>query len=126
MEPNKEGFSFTYSAKEQDEVKRIREKYIPETEAEDKMTRLRRLDASVTKKGTVWSVIVGVIGTLIMGSGMSMAMVAGGDWFILGVILGVAGIAVLSVAYPLYTAITRRERARITPEILRLTEELMK
>ena len=42
------GFSYTYSAKEQAELKRIREKYTETTETEDKLTRLRRLDASVT------------------------------------------------------------------------------
>ena len=42
MENNNEnkGFQYTYSAKEQAELKRIREKYTPPTEAEDKMERL--------------------------------------------------------------------------------------
>ena len=43
------GFSYTYSAKEQAELKRIRDKYTPPTEPEDKLERLRRLDAEVTK-----------------------------------------------------------------------------
>ena len=41
------GFQYTYSAKEQAELKRIRDKYTAPTESEDKMARLRRLDASV-------------------------------------------------------------------------------
>lgn len=48
---NKETFSYTYSAKQQEEIKKIREKYAPK-EA-DKMEQLRRLDESVTRKGTV-------------------------------------------------------------------------
>ena len=70
---NKENFSYTYSAKQQEEIKKIREKYLPK-EA-DKMARLRRLDQSVTQKGTVISLIAGIIGTLIMGFGMSCCMV---------------------------------------------------
>ena len=45
-----EGFSYTYSAKQMDEVKSIRSKYEVREETEDKMEKLRRLDASVTKK----------------------------------------------------------------------------
>lgn len=126
MEPNKEGFSYTYSAGERDEVKRIRDKYLPDSEAEDKLTRLRRLDASVPRKGTVWAITVGTTGTLTLGCGMSMAMVGAGVWFIPGILIGLLGIVLIASGYPLYMAITKRERERLAPEILRLTEELMK
>ncbi len=126
MEPNKEGFSYTYSAGERDEVKRIRSKYLPDSEVEDKLTRLRRLDASVPRKGTVRAITVGTTGTLTLGGGMSMALVGGGVWFIPGIVIGLLGMVLIASAYPLFMAITKRERARIAPEILRLTEELMK
>jgi hypothetical protein len=126
MEPNKEGFSYTYSAGERDEVKRIRDKYLPDSEGEDKLTRLRRLDANVPRKGTVWAITVGTTGTLILGGGMSMALVGAGVWFIPGILIGLLGIVLIASAYPLYIAITKRERERLAPEILRLTEELMK
>lgn len=126
MEPNKEGFSYTYSAGERDEVKRIRDKYLPDSAAEDKLTRLRRLDAGVPRKGTVWAITVGTTGTLTLGGGMSMAMVGGGIWFIPGIIVGLLGMVLIASAYPLFMAITKRERERVAPEILRLTEELMK
>ena len=56
MEEKKESFHYTYSAKQQEEIQSIRKKYLPQ---EDKMEQLRRLDRSVTRKGTVVSVIVG-------------------------------------------------------------------
>lgn len=119
-----ETFTFTYSAKEQEEIKNIRKKYAaPE---ENKMELLRRLDAGVTKKGTAAALIVGVLGTLLLGIGMCCCMVWQGAWFLPGVIIGVIGIAVLSAAYPLYNHVTRKERKKIAPEILRLTDELMK
>ena len=120
---NKETFSYTYSAKEQEEIKKIREKYVPK-EA-DKMEQLRRLDESVTKKGTVISLVVGIIGALILGTGMSMCMVWT-DLFVLGIIVGVVGIVMVSAAYPLYSYVTKKEREKIAPEIIRLTDELMK
>ena len=120
---NKETFNYTYSAKQQEEIKKIREKYVPK-EA-DKMEQLRSLDASVSRKGTIFSLIIGIIGTLIFGTGMSMCLVWT-DLFLLGIIVGIVGITAVSLAYPLYSFITKRERERIAPEIIRLTDELMK
>lgn len=120
---NKETFSYTYSAKEQEEIKKIREKYVPK-EA-DKMEQLRRLDASVTQKGTVISLVVGIVGALILGTGMSMCMVWT-ELFVLGIIVGIVGIVMVSDAYPLYSYVTKKEREKIAPEIIRLTDELMK
>ena len=117
-------FRYTYSARQQEELKRIRSKYLPKEE--DKMAYLRRLDASATTKATTVSLVVGVIGTLILGLGMSCCMVWTSRWFVPGILLGLAGFAVLGMAYPLYNRTLRKEREKIAPEILRLTEELMK
>ena len=117
-------FQYTYSAKEQEELKRIRSKYAPKEE--NKMELLRRLDAQVTQKATMYSIIVGVIGALILGAGMSCCLVWGGAVFVLGIIVGVLGLAIIGLAYPLYNRTLNKERKRIAPEILRLTEELMK
>jgi len=121
---NENFFQYTYSAKQQAEIKHIRDKYFaPE---EDKMEQLRRLDRSVTSGATAIALILGIVGTLIMGFGMSCVMVWTDTLFIPGIITGLLGIAVLSLAYPLYLHITKRNRARIAPEIIRLTDELMK
>ena len=110
MEEKKETFTFTYSASQQEEVKRIREKYAPATEQEDKMERLRRLDRAATKPGTVAALIVGTIDTL----------------FIPGIIIGVVGIIGICAAYPLYLHITKKRRDKLAPEIMHLADELMK
>ena len=126
-----EGFSYTYSAKQMEEIRRIREKYEAKNETEDKMEKLRRLDESATKKATVFSLILGILGTLIMGTGMSLAMTELayflGDFAMpVGIGTGVIGIVIISLAYPVYTHTLKKERERIAPEILRLTDELMK
>ena len=123
MEHNNETFCYTYSAKEQEELKRIQEKYIPK---EDKMAQLRRLDQSSTQKGTIISVTVGIISCLIMGIGMCCTMVWSDTWFLPGVIIGIFGIAGVAMAYPLYLRITKKQREKLAPEIIRLTEELIK
>ena len=130
----KETFNYTYSAKEQDEIKAIRKKYIVPEETEDKMTQLRRMDASVTQKAQAFSIALGVIGALILGTGMSLAMTNIGEMIglqgvlvmILGIIIGIVGIVLVCAAYPTYNAILKKEREKIAPEIIRLTDELMK
>lgn len=120
---NKDTFSYTYSAAQQEEIRKIREKYAPK-EA-DKMEQLRRLDESVTRKGTAVSIAAGVIGSLIFGVGMCCCMVWT-ELFVLGIIVGLLGIAAISAAYPLHNYVIKKEREKIAPEIIRLTDELMK
>ena len=126
---NQETFKLTYSAQQQEEIARIREKYTPREP--DKMERLRELDAGAGKKATMYSIIVGVLGTLLLGAGMSLAMTElgsalGAYGYFVGIALGVIGIAVLACAYPLYNRTLKKEREKIAPEILRLTDELLK
>ncbi len=125
MEEKKETFNYTYSAAEQSEIKRIREKYAPPANKEDKMERLRRLDAGVTKPGMIVSLIIGVISTLIMGFGMCCTMVWEG-LFIPGIIIGIVGIIGIIASYPIYSRITKKRREKLAPEILRLSDELIK
>ena len=131
---NKESFNYTYSAKEQEEIKAIRKKYAAPEEPEDKMAQLRRLDAGVTQKAQAFSLVFGVIGALILGMGMSLAMtdigktvgLLGGMAMLAGILIGIVGIVLISVAYPIYNRIIKKEREKIAPEIIRLTDELMK
>lgn len=122
MEQNNSSFRYTYSAPQQEEIKKIRQKYLPKEE--DKMAQLRRLDQSATNKGTTAALIAGIVGALILGLGMSCAMVW--ELFVIGIFIGVIGIALIAMAYPLYLRITKVEREKIAPEIMRLTDELMK
>lgn len=125
MENNKnKSFNYTYSAKEQEEIKNIRKKYIPQDE--DKMQLLKRLDESVYQKASVIALIIGIIGALVMGIGMSCCMVWAGTLFIPGIIVGVIGIMLVCLAYPIYIRTLKKEREKIAPEIIRLTDELMK
>ena len=118
----KETFTYTYSAKQQEEIKSIRQKYIP-CEL-NKMEQLRRLDKSATKPGTIASITVGVISALILGTGMTCTMVWT-DYFALGIIIGVIGIAGIASALPLYNVITRKQREKLAPKIKSLSDELM-
>lgn len=134
MTENSNTFEYTYSAKEQAEIRKIREKYIPKEKEESNIERLRRLDASVTKTAQIVSLILGVAGSLILGFGMSLFMsdlhtalgVGGDSAVVIGVIIGIVGAFVLILAYPAYNTIVKNKREKLAPEIIRLTDELMK
>ena len=122
-------FEYTYSAQQQKEVEDIRKKYLPKEE--DKMERLRKLHAIPTQKAQAASLAVGIIGALIMGTGMSLAMtdigsVLGSLAMALGILVGVVGMVLVALAYPLYNRVLKKNRDKIAPEILRLSDELLK
>ena len=131
---DKETFSYTYSAKEQAEIQKIRDKYEKPTAEEDKMTQLRRLDASVHSKATAVALVLGIIGALIMGCGMSLIMTDIGAILgapsnlamLIGVPIGIVGMVLVCLAYPVYNRRVKKEREKIAPEIIRLADELMK
>ena len=122
MEENKEIFTYTYSARQQEEVRRILQKYTPLQE--DKMELLRRLDKSAQQPGTIAGIALGVCGTLMLGLGMCCTMVWTGV-FALGVAVGCTGIAVLALAYPMFLHLTKRRRAQLAPQIEALSRELL-
>ena len=131
---NESGFSYCYSAKEQAEIKKIREKYTAPSEAEDKMARLRRLDACVGGTAQAVALAVGMLGTLLLGFGMSIILsdlasalgLTGKTTLWVGIPVGIAGGVLAALAYPVYGAVLALMRKRYAPEILRLSDELMK
>lgn len=124
MEEKKETFEYTYSAKQQAEIAQIRKKYLPKEE--DKMELLRKLDRDATKPGTICSIAVGVVGSLVFGFGMSCIMVWSDSFMILGIVVGIIGMIMMGMAYPVYVKITKKQREKLAPQILALTEELSK
>ncbi|MBQ9083157.1 MAG: hypothetical protein IJY28_06635, partial [Clostridia bacterium] len=130
MSDKENAFRYTYSAGQQEEIRAIRKKYMPPEE--DKMAQLRRLDASAESAASTAAIVTGVVGALILGTGMSLIMTDFGRilgaWgaMIAGIVTGVLGIVLICLAYPVYNRTLRKARARIAPEVLRLTDELLK
>ena len=125
----KNSFEYTYSAERQQEIEAIRKKYLPPEE--DKMEQLRRLHSIPTQKAQAASIAIGVLGTLILGTGMSLCMTdlgaaLGHYAMCLGILTGLLGMVLVALAYPVYNRVLKKQRQRIAPEILRLTDELMK
>jgi hypothetical protein len=127
MENN--AFEYTYSARRQQEVEEIRKAYLPKEE--DKLEQLRKLHSVPTQKAQAAALAIGIIGALILGTGMSLCMTElgaalGKIAMVLGILAGLAGMVFVALAYPLYSRTLKKERERIAPEILRLSDELLK
>ena len=127
MENN--AFEYTYSPQRQQEVEEIRKQYLPKEE--DKLAELRKLHAIPTQKAQAAALAVGVIGALILGTGMSLCMTDIGDALgrlamIVGIAVGLVGMVLAALAYPVYNRVLKKQRAKVAPEILHLSEELLK
>lgn len=110
-------------------VQKIRSQYTEKTVGE--LDLLRELDKKVKRPVNVFSYIFGSISAIIMGCGMSLIMtdiaekLNLGDMFIPGIIIGVVGLALAAVNYPLNKALVEGRKKKYAPEILALSEKLL-
>jgi uncharacterized protein YebE (UPF0316 family) len=112
-------------------AQKIRTQYMEKEPSE--LDALRALDAKVKRPANIFAYVFGCIGALVMGAGMSLVMTDLGSIFgsttlalVIGILVGIIGAVGVALAYPVYNVMTQKERRRIAPEILRLTEELTK
>lgn len=121
---NTDSFEFTYSAKQQKEIERIRNKYV--SKEESKMEQLIRLDKQAERPGTIASITIGTIGTLLLGVGMCCVLVWNSsiEFFVAGIVIGIIGIMVAGFAYPIYKRVTKKEREKIAEQIIVLSDAL--
>ena len=119
----KETFKYRYSSEQNREIEAIRSKYLPKVES--KIDVLKRLDARVRDAGQLEGLTVGVVGALVFGIGMCIGLGAIAAAPILAALFGTVGAAIMVCAYPIYRSISRRIRNELTPEILRLSDEIL-
>lgn len=119
---NENTFSYTYRARENQEVLDIRKKYLPQEES--KLDELKRLDSMVQTSGVAESLCAGIGGALIFGIGMCLSMRVIGNAAWLGVILGLAGAVGMLSAFPVYRKHFNKAKEQHRPRILQLTAEL--
>ena len=119
---NMGNFTYTYSAREYGEVEAIRKRYL--RKSDDKLEQMRKIDAAITSKACIVAMTLGVVGTLVLGGGMSCSMVWPDTLMLLGIIIGIVGIAILLAAYPVYVRMLEKGRERAAEEILRLADEI--
>ena len=119
-------FNYKYIApteEERKEIDSIRRQYAPQEKTETKLERLRRLDGLVKNIAIIWSLVLGVVGTLVLGLGLTMIL----EWsiWLWGIVLMVIGSVPMAIAYPVYKLALNKGKAKYGDDILRLSEELL-
>ena len=110
-------------------VQKIRTQY---TEKEHtQLDALKELDAKVKRPANVFAYVFGGISAVIMGSGMSLCMTDIGtalgitDAMVPGIIIGIIGILIAFLNYPVYQRILNKRKNKYAKEILALSEKLL-
>lgn len=119
---NNNSFNYQYSAKVNKEVDDIRKRYLPAEET--KLERLQRLDRKVRMAGVIPSLSVGIVGALLFGVGMCFGLGALTDPAFLKFLFGITGAVVMLPAYPLFKYMSNRAKEKLSPEIIRLSDEI--
>ena len=115
-------FIYQYSAKNQNEIERIRQKYLPKEE--NKLEQLRALDRKAQSAGVWQSLCLGIGGSLVFGVGMCIGLHALPGETLHSLLCMALGTLLMLPAYPLYKLLSRKTRAALAPEILRLSDEI--
>ena len=115
---------------EQQAAARIREHYT-EKQITDLDT-LRELDAKVKRPANVFSYIFGSISAIIMGCGMSLIMTdiaekigLGVDPMLPGIIIGIVGMIMALLNYPMYQGIMNSRKKKYASKIIALSDKIM-
>ncbi len=121
---NKGTFHYRYSAANNREIENIRKKYLPQEES--KLDRLKKMDYQVKTAGIIQALTLGIIGCLIFGIGVCflLEVFTAAPW--LTAVLMMLGILIMLPAYPVYRHIARKTKERLAPEILKLSDEIIK
>lgn len=105
-------------------VQKIRTQYDSEKE-NTKLDELKKLDASVKLPANVFAYTYGTIGSLVLGTGMSLAMGVIGSSVATGVMVGCVGIAMVSTTYTFYKRILSSRRAKYRSKINELSDKIL-
>lgn len=115
-------FSYTYSASRNKEIEEIRSRYVPKTE--NKLEELKRLDHTVQLAGILPSLCIGIIGCLLFAIGVCLALNVMEKYLLLEIFTWIVGIVGMIAAYPVYRHESKKAKAKYTPRILQLVNEL--
>ena len=115
---------------QQQAASKIRDKYVEKPTSE--LDELRELDARVKRPANVFAYVYGSISAVVMGAGMSLVMTDVGsligltDSLVPGIAIGLVGMVLALLTYPLYKGILNSRKKKYGEKILSLSEKIMK
>ena len=110
-------------------AQKIRTQYVEKTPSE--LDALRELDAKVKRPANIFGYAFGSISAIVMGAGMSLVMTDIGTTLgiasalVPGIIIGVVGLGMSLLTYPIYKAILNSRKKKYGAEIIELSDKIM-
>ena len=127
---NENTFSYTCSTRENQEVQNIRKKYMSHEKSD--LDALKELDAKVQRPANVFAYTYGSVSAVVLGAGMSLVMTEIGaaiglaSAMVPGIAIGFIGMGMALSTYPIYKKLLNARKKKYAPEILKLSEKLVK
>ena len=110
-------------------VEKIRTKYVEKKDSS--LDELRKLDKKVKTPAEVFAYIFGSVSALIMGTGMSLVMtdvatmLGLGDMTIPGIAVGVVGMVLAIINYPIYKGILNSRKKKYSEQVIALSNKIL-
>lgn len=112
-------------------AQKIRTQYMEKEEKSTDLDKLKALDSKVKLPANIFGYTFGTISALIMGSGMSLVMtdigekLGLGDMMVPGIVIGVVGMIMALVNYPIYKKLLGTRKQKYSKEIIELSEKII-
>ncbi|MBQ9792148.1 MAG: dihydropteridine reductase [Clostridia bacterium] len=106
-------------------VENIKARYSEKTTEKTKLEELKELDRKVKQPTKIFAYSYGIVGSLILGTGMCLAMKVIGSMMVFGIVVGLIGIGMVSTTYMLYKKLLQRRKAKYSQEIIEKSNELL-
>ena len=107
-------------------AEQLANEYAPKNDS--KVIALRKLDAKAKLPATVFTYAIGILCALIAGMGMCLSMNVIGNGstvtFVIGVIIGIVGLAGMGINYPVYKKMLEKGKKKYAFEIMELAKEI--
>ena len=110
---------------EKKQVVKIKGQYVANEGAKTKMEELKELHKKVKLPARIFGYVFGTIGALVLGTGMCLAMEVIGDLMALGIVVGVVGIGLVSLTYPIYKKMLKSRKNKYAKQIIGLSDSLL-
>ncbi len=110
-------------------AQKIRTQYMEKQSTE--LDELRVLDKKVKRPANVFAYIFGSLSVLIMGSGMSLIMteisemIGISEPMIPGIIIGIVGVLMAIINYPIYKGILGSRKKKYASQIIALSDKML-
>lgn len=106
-------------------IEKIKKNYEPKSNQQTKLEELKSLDKKVKTPAHIFAYIFGTFGALVLGTGMCLAMKVIGDAMAVGIAIGVVGIVMVCITYPIFKKMLSARRAKYSNEIIAKSNELL-